>query len=77
MKRDYFLYMAEANGLDSLVSTREARINGCINDFLLLARQGTDINDVRVRESVFTKHKIYDITRDEMKYIARQVERRF
>lgn len=77
MRTDYFLYMSEASGLDGLVSTREAKINGCINDFLRLARRGTDINDVRVREHVFTNHGIHDITRDEMKWIVRQVERRF
>lgn len=77
MRNDYFLYMAEASGLDNLVSTREAKINGCVNDFLSLARQGTNINDEEVRQYVFTKHAIHDITRDEMKQIVRQVERRF
>ena len=40
----YFMYMAEAEGKDSLVNTRTARINAAIKDFKSLVRQGKNPN---------------------------------
>ena len=34
----YFCYMAEAEGLDNLVDTREAKINAIINDLKAIPR---------------------------------------
>lgn len=41
----YFMYMAEAEGKDSLVNTRTARINAAIKDFKSLVRQGKNPNE--------------------------------
>lgn len=45
VKSGYFMYMAEANGYDGLVSTRAAKINAVIRDFKSLVRQGKNPND--------------------------------
>lgn len=76
MKLDYYLYMAESEGLDGYISTREAKIQAIINDFIRLARQRTDINEARVQEHVCRKHGVDRLTAKEKNYIARQVERR-
>ena len=39
-----YLFMAEANGMDNLVTTRTARINAVINDLKEYIKQGKDIN---------------------------------
>ena len=44
IKSGYFMYMAEAEGMDSLVSTRTAKINASIKDFKSLVRQGKNPN---------------------------------
>ena len=44
----YGLYMMEAEGMDNMVNTKEARINASINDFVSLARRGYDINDIQI-----------------------------
>lgn len=45
IKSGYFMYMAEAEGMDSLVSTRTAKINASIKDFKSLVRQGKNPNN--------------------------------
>ena len=45
IKSGYFMYMAEAEGLDSLVSTRTAKINAIIKDFKYIVNQGENPND--------------------------------
>lgn len=41
----YFMYLAEANGCDSLVTTRTAKINAIIKDFKNIVRQGKNPNN--------------------------------
>lgn len=41
----YFMYMAEAEGHDELISTKTAKINAAIKDFKKLKRQGEDPNE--------------------------------
>ncbi len=41
----YFMYMAEAGGYDSVVSTRAAKINAIIKDFKNIVRQGKNPNN--------------------------------
>lgn len=41
----YFMYMAEAEGMDSLVSTRVTKINAIIKDFKNIVRQGKNPNN--------------------------------
>lgn len=72
----YFLYMAESSGLDDLVTTKEARINAAINDFVAFARKGYDINDMV--EDILNKHNldIDELSDRECARIKREVERR-
>lgn len=73
----YGLYMMEAEGMDNMVNTKEARINASIKDFVALARRGYDINDIQ--ETVFDKHNLNlnDLSARDKARIKREVERRF
>ena len=75
MKLDYFLYMAETEGHDELVSTRTARINAAIKDFVLMAKNGYNINDDDIQATILSDHNIDNITPKEIRYIAKEVER--
>lgn len=76
MKLDYFLYMAEAEGHDELVSTRTARINAAIKDFILMAKNGYNIDNDDIQATILSDHNIGDITRKEAEYIAKEVRKR-
>lgn len=73
----YGLYMMEAEGMDNMVSTKEARINASIKDFVSLAQRGYDINDIQ--EMVFDRHNLNlnDLSARDKAKIKREVERRF
>jgi len=45
VKSGYFMYMAEAEGLDGLVNSRSAKINASIKDFKYIVNQGGNPND--------------------------------
>ena len=72
----YGLYMMEAEGMDNMVNTKEARINASIKDFVSLAQRGYDINDIQ--EEVFDKHNLNlnDLSARDKAKIKREVERR-
>lgn len=72
---NYFLYMSEAEGLDTIVSTRTAKLNAIINDFISLVRKGVNLNDHDLQEAIFYHHKI-NPTEKELLYIQREVEKR-
>lgn len=74
MRLDYFLYMAEAEGVDSIVSTRTAKINAIIKDFINAAKDGYDINENEIQEYIFNKHDIKDLSSEEFNYIKEAVE---
>lgn len=74
-KTDYFLFMNEAAGNDTIVSTRTAKINAVINDFISLVREKVDINDYDLQDSIFYHHNI-NPTDDELLYIKKEVEKR-
>lgn len=72
----YGLYMMETAGMDNMVTTKTARINAAINDFVTYARKDYDINDMQ--EEILAKHGLNLDTlsaRDKAK-IKREVERR-
>ena len=73
----YGLYMMESAGMDNMVTTKTARINASINDFVSLARKGYDINDIQ--EAVFDRHNLSldDLSTKDKARIKREVERRF
>ena len=73
----YGLYMMESAGMDNMVTTKTARINASINDFVSLARRGYDINDIQ--EAVFDRHNLSldDLSTKDKARIKREVERRF
>ena len=50
----YFMYMAEKEGHDSLISTRTAKINAAIKDFKYIVNSGENPNDYI--DSVLEKH---------------------
>lgn len=54
VKSGYFMYMAEASGMDNLVSTRTAKINAVIKDFKSLVSRGVNPNDYI--EEVLARH---------------------
>ena len=76
MRLDYFLYMAEAAGMDNLVSTPYARLNAAVNDFVALARAGYDINSAEIQDYVAERHHFDGFSAKECQYIADEVERR-
>ena len=73
----YGLYMMESAGMDNMVTTKEARINASIKDFVSLAQRGYDINDIQ--EVVFDKHNLSlnDLSARDKARIKREVERKF
>lgn len=73
----YGLYMMESAGMDNMVTTKEARINASIKDFVSLAQRGYDINDIQ--EVVFDKHNLNlnDLSARDKARIKREVERKF
>lgn len=72
----YFLYMAEAEGFDSIVTTKQARINAAIKDFVKYHKQGYDINVYKY--DILKAHGLYEstLTDSECNYIMRTVEKR-
>ncbi len=66
-----YLFMAEANGMDNLVTTRTARINAVINDLKEYIKQGKDINDTVLQENICSQHglSLNDLTQKEIRYI--------
>lgn len=69
----YFCFMAEAEGLDTLVTTRTAKINAAINEFIALARQNININDYI--DSILKKHGLSEneLTQKEINFIMNSV----
>lgn len=78
MRLDYFLYMAEAEGVDSWVTTNTAKINACVKDFVDYYHKGYNINDEDNQDYILRKHglSLNSITDKECNYIMRQVERK-
>jgi len=72
----YGLYMMETEGLDNMVTTKEAKINASIKDFVTLARRGKDINEIQ--EVVFSRHglSLNNLSTKDKARIKREVERR-
>ena len=72
----YGLYMMEAEGLDNMVTTKEAKINASIKDFVTLARRGRDINEIQ--EAVLSRHglSLNNLSTKDKARIKREVERR-
>ena len=56
-----YLFMAEANGMDNLVTTRTARINAVINYLKKYIKQGKDINDTIQSGKDQIEEKKYDV----------------
>lgn len=73
MNLPYFLYMAEAEGVTEVVNTRQARLNAIIRDYIALAEQGININDMEVQNYLAQKYDLEDLTAAEKHEIARAV----
>ena len=73
MNLPYFLYMAEAEGVTEVVNTRQARLNGIVQDYIALASQGININDPEVQNYLAQKYDLEDLTAAEKHEIARAV----
>lgn len=78
LKLDQFLWMSEAEGVDSWVSTDVAKINASINDFISAVRRGVDINDEDEQDKILRKHglSLNSISDKQKNYIAQEVNRR-
>ena len=77
MRLDYFLYMAEAEGMDDLVDTYEARMNAVINEFEGAYRSGEDINNYYLQQEIGIKHGFGSGFSDrESAYIEKELSRR-
>ncbi|MBR3674004.1 MAG: hypothetical protein IKN65_07015 [Clostridia bacterium] len=78
LKLDQFLFLSEAEGVDSWVSTDVAKINASINDFIKAYHNGYDINDADIQDAILRKHglSLNSISDRQMNYIAQQVEKR-
>ena len=77
MNLPYFLYMAEAEGVTEVVNTRQARLNAIIRDYIALAEQGININDMEVQNYLNQKYDLEDLTAAEKHEIARAVMNQF
>lgn len=73
MNIPYFLYMAEAEGVTEVVNTRQARLNATIRDYVALAEQGININDMEVQNYLAQKYDLEDLTAAEKHEIATAV----
>lgn len=73
MNLPYFLYMAEAEGVTEVVNTRQARLNAIVRDYIALAEQGININDMEVQNYLAQKYDLEDLTAAEKHEIARVV----
>ena len=73
MNLPYFLYMAETEGMTGVVNTRQARLNAIIRDYVALAEQGININDMEVQNYLNQKYDLEDLTAAEKHEIARAV----
>lgn len=73
MNLPYFLYMAEAEGVTEVVNTRQARLNAIIRDYIALAGQGININNMEVQNYLNQKYDLEDLTAVEQHEIARAV----
>lgn len=73
MNLPYFLYMAETEGVTEVVNTRQARLNAIIRDYIALAEQGININDMEVQNYLAQKYDLEDLTAAEKHEIARAV----
>ena len=73
-KLGYFLYMAEAEGVDSVVNTKQARINAAINDFVKYHYKGYNINSCKYE--ILKAHGLNEnlLTDAECNYIMKKVE---
>ncbi len=72
----YGLYMMESAGMDNMVTTKTAKINAAINDFVTYARKDYDINDMQ--EEILAKHglNLDTLSAKDKARIKREVERR-
>ena len=73
MNLPYFLYMAEAEGVTEVVNTRQARLNATIRDYVALAEQGININDMEVQNYLAQKYDLEDLSAAEKHEIATAV----
>ena len=77
MRRDYFLYMAEAEGHDELVDTYEARMNAVIYDFVDAYFSGENINSKYLQREIGIKHGFGSgFTDRESNFIEQEVSKR-
>lgn len=75
MTLDHFLFMAEAEGIDNWVDTKQSRINAAINDFVSSFYCGEDINDSYIQSRIFSNHNLSNLSFDEKNYIISKVNK--
>ena len=77
VKSGYFCYMAEAEGMDYLVNTREAKINAIINDLKATPRNELSAAPNACLMGVAAKHGIdwTDLSFTEIHKIERELNK--
>lgn len=74
---NYFLYMAEVEGINTITSTRLTKLNKIVKDFIIFARRGFDIEDPHIQDIILEANDLEDITEKEAQYVARKVRKNF
>ena len=70
MEMEYLIFMEEFAD-----QSRSKRIEAAIKDFIMMAKNGYDINDNDIQEVILEDHRLQDLTYRESITIAREVER--
>lgn len=71
MERSHFLFMCEAEGVDSVVNTRTARINAVIKD---IKNYPTATMDGNTFKQILMRHSLTYVTQDEMRKISNAIK---
>lgn len=71
MSNPQFLYMCEAEGIDSTISTRQAKINAVIKEVRAYPMPTMESN---IFAHILKKHGIYDLTEAEFQEIENDIK---
>ena len=70
------LHSSQVNGATCAIMQRQVNCDNAIRKLVDLAEDDYDINNVDLQNSVFARYGLSNITRDEIEYIQRGVEKR-
>lgn len=73
VRSGYFMYMAEAEGHDNLVNTRQAQLNAIVNDLRAVPRSDLRINPSNYLYKACVNHSIEHLSDKEVRYIEDRI----